>query len=287
AVDLIKNEEVRNEFIGGKVETCLIVNPATAFENRREIGHMLNISHEAAETLNSNFNCMITDIEIFQKAEVDEELFKKVFGEEGNITTEKQFLERLRDSIGEQLSESSDRRFEIDARETLVENISMELPEEFLKRWLKATDKEMDDEKVAAQFEDFIYDLKWQLIKSSIVKENKLEATKEDIDGMAFEMAKAQLHQYGLFNIDDNTIQTFANRITENEESRERLIRRILDVETFDVIKEKAKVDETSVTIDEFKELYGNYEKENEEIELIEDEKETGGEKEETASQEE
>lgn len=279
AIDRIKNEDILNEFLGKTVDSTLTFNPVTAFENRNEIGHMLNIDQEKAETLDSNFKCTITEIEIFEKAKVDEELFKKAYGEDTDVKTEDQFLEKITEEIKEQLKESSDNRFEIDARESLVEAIPIEIPEAFLKRWLKETDKQLGDEDLNAEFENFVRDLRWQLIRNSLVKENHIEVGEEEVEDMAKGMALSQFRQYGYYNIDDKNLESFADRMLENEETRERIVRRIFDIKTFDFIREHAKLDEKEITADQFKDLY----KKAEEVTETEDKKEEQAEETETA----
>lgn len=279
AIDLIKDEATLNEFIGKTINSTLIFNPVTAFENNSEISHMLGISREEAETLNSNFKCTITKIEIFEKAKIDEELFKKAYGEDTDVKTEEQFLEKVTEDIKEQLKQSSNGRFEVDARESLVNAIPMELPEEFLKRWLKETDKQLDDEKLNAQFEGFIRDFKWQLIRNSLVKENHIEVNEEEMEDLAKGMALTQFRQYGYYNIDDKNLESFANRMLEDEETRERIVHRIFDIKVSDFIYDNAKLDEKEVTVDQFNELY----KKAEEAIEFEDKKEEQAEETETA----
>lgn len=256
SMDHITDEESQNNLVGKTIGDSVVMNPVTATGNRHEVGHMLNISHEAAETLESNFLCTIKSVQVFEKAEVNEELYKQLFGEETEVTTEEQFVEKLKENISASLANNSKQRFEVDARKTLVNSVPMELPEEFLKRWLKETNKELTDDKIEEDFDDFREDLKWQLIKNSIINQNEIRVSEEETMDMAKSVALSQYQQYGIYNVADEHLESFAHRILEKEEDRERIVRRIFEIKVFDLVREKVNISEKEVTADEFKALY-------------------------------
>jgi trigger factor len=255
AADRIKNEEILGTLIGRKTEDAVVFNPVVAFGDSREVGHMLNISHEVAETLESNFRCTVKSIQNFVNAELNEDLYKRLFGEDTDVTTEEQFRQKLAENISHGLENSSKQRFETDARNALTDAVSMELPENFLKRWLKETNKDLSDEKIDEEFGDFIMDLRWQLIKNNIINENKIEVSEEETFTMAKSVALSQYQQYGIYQVSDEHLETFAHRIMEKEEDRERIVRRIFEIKVFELVREKVGLNEKEVTTEEFKAL--------------------------------
>ena len=74
----------------------------------------------------------------------------------------------------------------------------MDLPEEFLKRWLKVTNNELTDEQIEADFDNFMNDLRWQLIKDRIVRDNEIKIDEADVKAGAKQMAAYQFSQYGI-----------------------------------------------------------------------------------------
>lgn len=255
AVDLIKDESVRNLIIGKSLNDEVVFNPVTAFQDRHEVSHFLNISHEDAETLESEFRAVIRTVQDFQNAELNEELYKKLFGEETEVTTEEQFREKLSENISVSLENTSKQRFEFDARKALVDSVSVELPEAFLKRWLKETNKELAEDKLEEDFPDFLEDLKWQLIKNAIIRENEINVSEEETFSMAKSVAMSQYQQYGIYNIGDEHLESFAHKILEREEDRERIVRRIFELKVYDIVREKVNLNEKEITADEFKAL--------------------------------
>ena len=225
AVDVMKDEEVKKEIIGKKAGDTIVFDPIKVYDNRHEVGHMLNISHEEAENVEGDIKFTLTEILRFKKAEVNEDLFKKAFGDDTEIKTEEEFRNKLKADLEEQLKYSSDYKFTIDSRDILIEKIEMELPEEFLKRWLKTTNNELTDQQIEDDFDNFMKDLRWQLIKDRIAKDNEIEIKQEDIQAMAKEVAAMQFRQYGMFDMPDEQLNAFGEQILQNKEEKHRTIK--------------------------------------------------------------
>lgn len=255
AIDMIKDDEIKNSFIGKKKDDVVVFDPAKAFENRHEIKHMLKIKQEEADVLNSNFSFTITEILKFEKAELDEDLFKKLYGEETEIKTTEDFRNRIKEEIEANLVYSSNHKFAIDVHDKLIGQNNLELPEAFLKRWLIAINKELTVEQIENEFDAFISDLKWQLIKDVIIKENDLKVTAEEVQAFAIQMARSQYNQYGIFDIPDEQLESFAKMILEKQEETERIYKKLFEDKVINVVKEKVTVAETEVSQEEFNEL--------------------------------
>ncbi|MCG6188636.1 trigger factor [Maribellus maritimus] len=257
-IDMIKDEEIKNAFVGRKKDDTLVFDPVKAFDNRHEVGHMLNIKHEEADELNSEFKFTITEILQFEKAEINEELFKKVYGEETEIKTVEDFRNKIKEEIAANLVYSSDQKFTVDTRDTLLEKIKVELPETFLKRWLIAANKDNKDvteEQIENEFEYFIKDLQWQLIKDSIIKENELKVTPEETQDFAKQLARAQYSQYGIHDVPEEQLESFAKMIMEKPEESERIYKKLYEDKVIEVVKEKVNIQEKEVSQEEFNEM--------------------------------
>ncbi|MDO8952623.1 MAG: trigger factor [Draconibacterium sp.] len=255
AIDLIKDEEIKNNFVGKKTGDVVVFDPAKAFENRHELKHMLNIKQEEADVLNSNFNFTINEILKFEKAEMNEDFFKKLYGEETDVKTTEDFRNQIKSEIEANLIYSSDHKFAKDVHDKLLEQASVVLPEAFLKRWLIAINKELAAEQIENEFESFINDLKWQLIKNVIIKDNQINVTDQEAKAFATQMARAQYNQYGIFDIPEEQLESFAKRILEKPEENERVFKRLYESKVIKVVKEKVSLLETEVSQEEFNEM--------------------------------
>ncbi|MFY9152786.1 MAG: trigger factor [Prolixibacteraceae bacterium] len=255
AIDLMKVEEVKASFIGKKAGDVLVFDPIKTYENKHEVSHMLNISHEEAEVLSGDFSFTIEEVLRFEKPELNEDTFRKVFGEDSTVATEEEFKSKVKAEIEDNFVYSSNYKFALDSRNVLIKNIPFELPEAFLKRWIKATNEKMTDEQIEGDFDNFMVDLKWQLIKDRIVKDNALQITEDDVRELAKEMAAMQFRQYGLSNISDEHLDNYANHMLSNEEERRKLVSRKQEDVIIATIKDKVTLDMKETSYDEFNKM--------------------------------
>jgi trigger factor len=136
--------------------------------------------------------------------------------------------------------------------------IPFELPEAFLKRWIKATNEKMTDEQIESDFDNFMVDLRWQLIKDKIAKDNELKITEDDVYSLAKEMAVLQFRQYGLNNVSEEHIENYANHMLKNEEERRKLVARKQEDVIVATIKDKATLDVKEIGFEEFNKMLEN-----------------------------
>ncbi len=258
AIDMMKDEEVKASFLGVKAGDVIVFDPVKAYDNKHEVGHMLNISHEEAEKLSGNFSFTVVEVLHFEKAEVNQDLFTKIYGEESGITTEEEFKARIKAEIEENFVQSSDYKFAIDSRDALLKEIQFELPEAFLKRWIKTTNQKMTDEQIESDFDNFMIDLKWQLIKERIVKDNDLKINEEDVRSLAKEMAAAQFRQYGLNNVSEEHLENYAEHMLKNEEERRKLVSRKQEDVIVAAIKDKVTLDNQEISYEAFNKMLEN-----------------------------
>lgn len=255
AIDIMKDEEIKASFIGKKAGDVVVFDPVKAYDNKHEVGHMLNISHEEAETLSGNFSFTIEEVLRFEKAELTPDLFSKIFGEDSAITTEEEFKAKVKSEIEENFVYSSDYKFSIDSRDALINSIQFDLPKAFLRRWIKLANEKMTDEQIDGDFDNFMLDLKWQLIKDRIVKDNELKITEEDVRALAKEMAAMQFRQYGLNNVAEEHLENYANHMLEKEEERRKLVTKKQEDVILATIKNKVTLDMKEITYEEFNKM--------------------------------
>ena len=256
SIQLIRDEEIKARFIGARVGDVVKFNPRIAYANDQEVAHLLKIKPEEIESLTAEFNFTVNKISTFIPAEVNEDLIKKVYGEETEIKTTEEFREKISSELIANLKYSSEYRFLIDVKEVLTKYIAMQLPEEFLKRWLVETNEKVTAEQIDQEFGNFRKDLEWNLIKSKLVKENEITVSEEDIRIMAGEMAMMQFRQYGMFNVPDEYLNNYANSILKNEDEKHRMSEKKIEDKVLTFIKEKAEIKTIKVTQKEFDDLF-------------------------------
>lgn len=252
----VKDKKMVKTWMGKQVNDTIDFDIKKAFPNDTEISSILKIDKDKVSSIGPNFRFNIKEISRFEKAEMNQDFYDKAFGK-GIVTSEKEFDETIEEEITKQLAKESEFRFAIDAKEKMIKKVNIDLPSAFLKRWLKAANQEkVTDEQIEQDFEHFENDLKWQLIKDQIIKENDIKIPDEEIREYAKEYAKMQFQQYGMSNIPDEYLENYAKEMLGREEDAKKLYGRKYDEKVIDFIKEQVKLDRKKISSDEFNKLY-------------------------------
>lgn len=253
----IKDKEEQKKFIGAKPGTTVVFNPGKAYEgNEAELASLLQIKKEDAIAIPAEFSFEVNEITRYKEAELDQELFDKVFGE-GTVKTEKEFTDKVKETIQTQFKPDSDYKFLVDAKELLFAKAGeVEFPTTFLKRWMLSTDKNKNAKELDEQFPLIEADLKFHLIKEQIAKDNEIKIEQDDMKSVAIQAAQAQFAQYGMMGLPAEMVENYANDMLKNEENARNLFDRAMETKISDVLKDKLGVEEKTVTLDEFRKFF-------------------------------
>jgi trigger factor len=255
SIKIIKDEEIKKQFVGVEEGTIIDFDLKKAFPNDAEISSLLNIDKEKVEELGAQFRATVNEVKEFAKAEVNQSLFDNVFGDNA-VKDEKEFKARIIEDIRASFSRETKFKMMLDIREKLAEKLEISLPEDFLKRWIIATNKEVTAEQIEEEFPRFITDLKWTLIKSKIAKENELKVSEEELKSAAKQQLLAQFSQYGMSYIPDEYLDKYAIEMLQKESEANKLYEQEIEDKVVDFVAEAIKTEEKEVTIEEFNELF-------------------------------
>lgn len=252
----IPSQEQKDLFIGKAINDKVRFNPGKLTnDNIVEIASMLNIDKERVAGLDSDFEIAISEILIVKPAEHTQEFFDEVFGRD-KVHNEEEYEAALKAMIAQEYSQYTDYRFSQDAQKQLMEKYSdMELPREFLKKWLLARNPEVTKETIDNEFDGVVDSLKWQLIKERVAKIINLRITDEDLNQFATALAARQLAQYGITNMDDETVADMGKRLLNDSKTRERIVESLGDIKLFAGIRNAVTLDVKTVTLDEFQKM--------------------------------
>jgi trigger factor len=256
SIGIIKDEEIQNSFIGKKIGDEVIFDIKKAYPNDTEIAYLLGIDKKDAAAVEGNFNIEIKEINKFVPAELNEEHYKKILGENTDVDNAETFRLHVADELSAYYNPTADYKFAVDTRDILVKKVKMDFPEAFLKRWLLATNKELTAEQIDADFEPFLEDLRWQVIKENVVKENELSVSEDDVLGLAKEVAASQFRQYGMFDLPEEHLEGFAKQMLEKKDDRNRLYNKKMEDKIMEVFKSKIPVEVKEVTSEEFEKMF-------------------------------
>lgn len=261
----INDEETKNLFIGKKVGDKVVFNAEKASNNNAvELASLLSIEKEEAANVKSNFEATIESIKVAKDAEIGNELFEMAFGKE--CTTEEQYRANIKDMITKQLVGDSNYRFTVDTELVLEQKIGeIELPNEFLKRWLLTQDsKKYNAENIDAEYEKMVPGLKWQLIKETIVNKLGIKVEQEDVLVTAKILAAQQFAQYGMANVPEDVIERYAQQMLEDKQYGGNIRNQAVEDKMYGAIREQVTIEDKTVSVDEFNALFAPAEKEAE-----------------------
>jgi trigger factor len=231
------------------------VDPAKLSRGEADLAAMLGVKKEDLPSISNKFRLTINEIRRMEMAELNEDLFGKLFPD-GSVKSEKELRARIGQDMNGMFDGDCDRLFLRDVYNHLVEKTELELPTEFLKRWIKlSNEKEISDEQIAAEFDAYAKDLKWQLIQSKLFKDNDVK-----IDGMeSIEFTKgllvSQYAQYGIPAPEDAELTESARKVLSNKEESARIYDMLAERKLIELSKNLVKLVEKEVSYDDFLKL--------------------------------
>ena len=256
-VSKLKGKRNLDKFLDAKVGAELELKTKGLFTDNHDLMHTLGVSHDEAHDLDITLKFTLEEISETELAELNQDLFDKVFGKDV-VKTEKEFKEKLKSDIEKQFEQQADQQLLNAVTESLIENTKFDLPAEFLKKWIAVSgEKQLSEDEAKAEYDKSEKGLRYQLIESKIIKDNNLNLSMEELRDFAKGFIKMQMAQYGNPNPDEKQLDDIANRILENKDETKRLSEQLMQQKMLDFFKANAKLKAKEVTFDEFvKEVY-------------------------------
>ena len=252
----IKVDDQKKLFDGCKLGDIITFNPKKAYpENLGEISSLLKVSREEAENIDADFSYQITEISRYVKADVNQDLFDQVFGKDA-VKDEKEFRERVADTLKAQFAVDSDFKFIQDLRAHCEKKVGeLTYPDALLKRIMLNNNKDKGEDFVEKNYEMSIKELTWHLIKEQLVATNNIKVEDADVKEAAKEAARAQFAQYGMNNVPDEYLENYAQDMLKKKEYVDNLVDRSIDRKLTEVLKNVVKLNPKEATLDEFNKM--------------------------------
>lgn len=251
-----KSKEQANLFLGKKVGDKVRFNPwATCEGSVAELSSMLHVDKDKAAGVKADFELAISEIIVLKLAEHNEDFYKDVFGAD-KVHNEEEYNTALKEMIAGSLAPNSEMLFRRDVQKFFLDKYGkMTLPVAFLKKWMKVRNPEIQDENLDKEFESMTPALEWQLIREKIAEMTDMKIEDADLLNLAKQIAANQFAQYGMTNMDEEAITSFAKNILNDKEYRPKLVEQVGDIKLFNIIKASVTLDEKTVSLDEFKKI--------------------------------
>lgn len=256
--DIFKDKKAAKKFIGKKVGDVVTVSTKGLFDDDHKLMDYLKVEHDDVHGLDVEVNFTIEEINTTEKAELNQELFDKLFGE-GNVTSVEQLKEKIKEDAEKQFATQADQKFLNDVTESLLENTKFELPAEFLKKWIQTVgETPLTQEQAEEEYTKSENGLRYQLIEGKVITENNLQTTFEDLKAYTSEVIKKQMAQFGQTNPTDADVENIVARVLSNQDEVKRLSEQVMSEKMLNLYKEKVSHKTKEVTYQDFvKEMYG------------------------------
>jgi trigger factor len=212
-IDRLKNEAAKAKLIGATKESKIIINANELYDS-------------AVESFSANLQLTVRNIARMEDAELNQELFDKLYGA-GTINSESEFRDKIKAELAIMFSQDTDRKFLEGVEKTMVEKLNIQLPDDFLKRWLMAVnEKPLTKEQLEAEYPSYANSMKWKLIENKIIKANQTP--------------------------DDAEVAKIADSILAKQEEAQKIYEGIYSKKVLDVLKTNCKLETKEVSYNEF-----------------------------------
>ncbi|MFM7430801.1 MAG: trigger factor [Flammeovirgaceae bacterium] len=262
SIEKIEKKE-QKKFIGLKKEDVVEFEVEKALADEAERARALNLSEEEAKQAKGTYVFTITSVSRVETAELNQELFDKVFGSEV-VKTEEEFLSKIRETITENYKRETDHLLDHEIQHYFIDNTKITMPENFLKTWLKNTsDGKVTDEVLEKEFSQYKESLKWDLIKNQITEEKSITVEGDEVR----EKAKKQIiEQFGGESIAaqlGSKLDDIANNFLSGQDGKGenfmRIYNQLRHEKIMKVVKEAITINEKKVSLDEFKKIAASH----------------------------
>ncbi len=254
----IDGKEQLKSLIGAKVGDTVILKTKGMFADDHDNQKYFGVSHDDAHGLDIEVSFKIEEVNTREMAELNQELYDKLFGGEGVVTSEDELKAKIKEDAERQFMQQSDQKLLNDVVDSLIENTKFDLPSEFLQRWIaNSGETRLSEEEAKEEFERSEKGLRYQLIEGKLRAENNLHVTFEELKDYSKGMIKVQMAQFGQMDPSDEELDSIAARILSNKEEVERLSEQLNTSKMLNFFKENAKLKTKEITYDKFiKEAY-------------------------------
>ena len=246
------SDEERKPFIGKKVGYKTTVDINELYKNPAQRASILQVKEAELEGVNPQFELEITKIRRFANPELNEEFFKMAFpaGEVSDAAGLDKYIDA---QIAEELSRESDYLFTLQLRNWLLDKAALEMPTEFLKRWLYVINEgKFTKEDIEKDFDQFVKMFSWNYLQKHFIQADGLTVSTEEAQAEARRFAAAQFAQYGMPNTPEDMIENFAKRILDDREQSQKIYEKLYEQKVVEDVKSKIKITEKAISSEEF-----------------------------------
>jgi trigger factor len=251
-LDQVQDEKIKKSLIGLKKSDEVTLDIQKAYNNdATRIAAILKVDDETAAELKSKFRLTVKNVNRLEESDLNQEFFDKLFGE-GTVTTEEEFRKKITEEVEAMFAQDAERKLQNDLYKLAIEKATFQLPDEFLKRWLKATNEKLTDEELTGGYDDFAKNLKWTLIENKIIKDNKIEIKYEEVFAAAKQRLDAQFRMYSPQALSEEQLGQYTVQYLQNRDEANKIFEEVKAIKALDFLKSAVTLNNKEVDAKDF-----------------------------------
>lgn len=257
-MELFADAKTAKLFLGKKVGDVVTLKTKGLFNDDHKLMDVLAIGHDDVHGLDIEVTFTIDEVVASEPAELNQELFDKLFGP-GVVNSLEELKAKIKEDAEQQFEQQANQKFLNDVTELLIANTKFDLPEAFLKKWIQtAGENPLTAEQAEEEYAKSENGLRYQLIEGKVMAENNLQITFEELKDFTSGLIKKQMAQFGQINPTDEDVQGIVARVMSNQDEVKRLSEQVMSEKMLNLYKEKVKAKTKEVNYEEFiKAMYG------------------------------
>lgn len=259
-IEDVKLKSIQDKMVGSKIGDTIEFNLTKAFKDEAKVRALLHLEEGNDEKLNETYRFAVESVIRAHEAELNEELFKKVYPND-DIKTEKDFRAKIKEEIKNHFQRDADRQFLDDSINELIKITKLELPDEFMKRWLVEINQgKINKEQIELQYDSYAKSMKWQLIEEKLHEKygEAISVTREEIRNKV----RAYFSTMG-GGIDNPQVESIIDTVLQNREEEQRIYQDLQSGKLITLFKENLKQVGKEVDQEKFFEIVSNTNNEN------------------------
>ena len=253
----LKGKKNEKKVVGAKSGDSIEFATKDLFEDIKTLEAILGNAEEEAQEVPDSVTLTVTDITTTAPADLDKELFDKLFAD-GSVTTATELKAKIKEDAEIQFKQQGDQQLLNAITGHLVENTKFDLPAVFLKKWLgTAGEKPLTPAEADAEFEKSENGLRYQLIEGKIMKDNDIKIDYTELVAYAKGFIRTQMAQFGNMNPEEKELDDIAGRILQNQEEAQKLQSQLISQKLLAFYKENMSFKSKELSYEAFtKEVY-------------------------------
>ena len=248
----LADPKLAESFIGKKVGDIVTMNTKGLFHDAHKLMDYLNVSHDDVHDLDVEVTFTIDEVVAHEPAELNQELFDKLFGA-GVVTSVEDLKAKIKEDAEKHFATQSEQKLMADVQDFLIETHKFDLPKEFLVKWLQTVgEKKLTPEEAEVEYNRSEKGLRFQLIEGKALAQSNIQINFEDLKQFTSATIRQQMAQYGQANPTDAEVESIVARVLSNQDEVKKLSEQVVAEKMLQLFKEKANPTTKEVTYEQF-----------------------------------